>query len=87
LALDVIGSGAKHHGVPDAPKVLVGRNIKRLRNAQKLSQEALAHRCGIHPVELARAERGERDMRISTVAKIARGLRVPAKDLLDGIGG
>lgn len=71
--------------VPE-PKILVGRNIKRLRHSQKLTQEGLAERCGIHPVELARAERGERDLRVSTVAKIARGLRVPAKDLLDGVG-
>jgi transcriptional regulator with XRE-family HTH domain len=71
--------------VPE-PKVLVGRNIKRLRHGQGLTQEALAQRCQIHPVELARAERGERDLRLSTVAKIARGLQVPAKDLLDGIG-
>lgn len=69
------------------PKVVVGRNIKRHRERQGLTQEALAHRCGVHPVELARAERGARDMRVSTVAKIAKGLRVPAGDLLSGIGG
>jgi transcriptional regulator with XRE-family HTH domain len=71
--------------VPE-PKVVVGRNIKRLRQERDLTQEALAHRCGIHPVELARAERGVRDMRVSTVAKIARGLGVPAADLLTGVG-
>lgn len=68
------------------PKVVVGRNIKRHRKEQNLTQEALADRCGIHPVELARAERGTRDMRISTVAKIANGLRIPAGDLLHGVG-
>jgi transcriptional regulator with XRE-family HTH domain len=65
----------------------VGRNIKRLREGQGLTQEEAAHRAGVHPVEFARAERGVRDMRVSTVAKIARGLRVPAADLLRGIGG
>ena len=69
------------------PKVVVGRTIKRHREDQGLTQEALAHRCGIHPVELARAERGVRDMRVSTVAKIARGLRIPAGELMVGIGG
>ena len=68
------------------PKVVVGRNIARLRHDQGLTQEALAHRAGIHPVELARAERGVRDMRVSTVAKIAKGLRVPAAELMTGIG-
>jgi transcriptional regulator with XRE-family HTH domain len=71
--------------VPE-PKVIVGRNIKRIREDQGLTQEAAAHRCGVHPVELARAERGVRDMRVSTVAKIARGLRVPAGELMAGIG-
>jgi transcriptional regulator with XRE-family HTH domain len=63
----------------------VGRNIARLRHDQKLTQEELADRCGVHPVELARAERGQRDMRVSTVAKIARGLGVPAGELLAGV--
>lgn len=69
------------------PQVIVGQNIRHHRKLQSLTQEALAHRCGIHPVELARAERGVRDMRVSTVAKIAKGLRIPAGDLLAGIGG
>jgi transcriptional regulator with XRE-family HTH domain len=71
--------------VPE-PKVVVGRNIKRYRLAQNLTQEALANLCGIHPVELARAERGTRDMRVSTVVKIANGLQIPAGDLLQGLG-
>ena len=49
-------------------------------------QEEAAHRSGVHPVEFARAERGIRDMRVSTMAKIALGLGVPASDLLRGIG-
>lgn len=69
------------------PQVVVGGNIRRYRNAQGLTQEALAERCGIHPVELARAERGVRDMRVSTVVKIATGLNVPAGELLAGLGG
>lgn len=68
------------------PKHLVGRNIRRLRLERKLTQEALAHQSDVHPVELARAERGVRDMRVSTVAKIARGLGVPASELMTGIG-
>lgn len=68
------------------PKVVVGQNIRRLRKDRGLTQEALAHRADLHPVELARAERGVRDMRVSTIAKIAKGLRVPAAELMVGIG-
>jgi transcriptional regulator with XRE-family HTH domain len=71
--------------VPE-PKVIVGRNIRRYRKERELTQEAAAERCGIHPVEFARAERGVRDMRVSTIAKIANGLDIPAGELLAGIG-
>lgn len=66
------------------PKDIVGRNIKKHRDQIGITQEELAHRAGMHPVEIGRAERGTRDLRVSTVAKIARGLKVPAADLLRG---
>jgi transcriptional regulator with XRE-family HTH domain len=68
------------------PKEHVGKNIRSNRKRLDLTQEALAHKCGLHPVELGRAERGKRDLRVSTVAKIARGLEIPACELLRGIG-
>jgi transcriptional regulator with XRE-family HTH domain len=67
------------------PKEQVGQNIRSHRKRLELTQEALAHKCDMHPVELGRAERGKRDLRISTVAKIARGLEIPAYELLRGI--
>jgi len=67
------------------PKIQVGKNIRSNRKRLKLTQEALAERCDMHPVELGRAERGKRDLRVSTVAKIARGLEIPAYELLKGI--
>lgn len=60
----------------------VGRNIKVQRKRRALTQEELGHRAGMHPVEVGRAERGARDMRISTVVKLARGLDVPPMELL-----
>jgi transcriptional regulator with XRE-family HTH domain len=67
------------------PKTRVGANIKRQRKRLGLTQEEAAHRAGVHFVEFARAERGERDMRVSTVAKLARGLDVSASDLMQGV--
>lgn len=66
-------------------KAQVGHNIRRCRDDLEITQEEAANRAGVHPVEFARAERGIRDMRVSTVAKIARGLNVPASELLRGI--
>jgi transcriptional regulator with XRE-family HTH domain len=67
------------------PKVAVGRNIKAQRKRRELTQEELAHRAGTHPVEVGRAERGVRDMRVSTVVKLARGLDVPPMELFRGM--
>jgi transcriptional regulator with XRE-family HTH domain len=63
----------------------VGQNIRSHRKRLKLTQEALAYKCDMHPVELGRAERGKRDLRVSTVVKIAQGLEIPAYELLRGI--
>jgi transcriptional regulator with XRE-family HTH domain len=67
------------------PKHQVGQNIRANRKRLGITQEALAERSNMHPVEIGRAERGLRDLRVSTVVKIARGLDVPACDLLRGL--
>ena len=67
------------------PKLKIGQNIRTERKRIGITQEALAERCDMHPVEVGRAERGTRDLRISTVVKLARGLGVPACDLLRGV--
>ncbi len=66
------------------PKVKVGRNIRLNRERLGITQETLADRCGMHPVEVGRAERGLRDMRLSTVVKLAHGLGIPPGELLAG---
>lgn len=67
------------------PKEQVGQNIRVYRKRLDITQEALAERCGLHTVEVGRAERGKRDLRVSTVVKLAKGLEVPACELLRGI--
>jgi transcriptional regulator with XRE-family HTH domain len=67
------------------PKMIVGKNIRVERKRVGITQEALAERCDMHLVEVGRAERGVRDLRVSTVAKIARGLGIPASELLKGV--
>lgn len=67
------------------PKVVVGKNIRANRRRLKLTQEALAERADMHAVEVGRAERGVRDLRVSTVVKLAQGLDIPAGELLKGL--
>ncbi len=60
-------------------------NLQALRHARGLSQEAFAHEVGIHRTEVTKLESGGRDPKLSTVAKIARGLGVPLERLLEGV--
>lgn len=66
-------------------KEIVGRNIRRERERLGISQEALAERAGTSFQQVSRAELGIRDLRVSTVAMLAKGLGVTAADLLDGV--
>lgn len=63
----------------------MGANIRAQRKRRKWTQERLAHEMGSSVMEVGRAERGKRDMRISTIAKYAGALEVPASKLVDGI--
>jgi ribosome-binding protein aMBF1 (putative translation factor) len=47
-----------------------------------LSQEALAHECGINRTYLSGVERSERNVSIDNIARIARGLRIEPWKLL-----
>ena len=64
---------------------VLAKNMRRLRAARGLSQEALAHECGINRTYLSSVERSERNVSIDNIARIAKGLHVePWKLLKDG---
>jgi len=69
----------------DAPQgldyALIGRNVKRSRINQGLSQTELAIRGGVDLASVYRVERGTRTRR-QTLKKIAAGLRILFEDLL-----
>jgi DNA-binding XRE family transcriptional regulator len=52
------------------------------RASRGLSQEALAHECGINRTYLSGVERSERNVSIDNIARIAGGLRVEPAALL-----
>jgi transcriptional regulator with XRE-family HTH domain len=63
----------------------LGRAIRRQREAQKLSQEELAERSGLHRNYIGGIERGERNVGVKALFNIARGLRVQPAELLEEI--
>jgi len=60
----------------------LARNMRRLRAARGLSQEALAFDSGVNRTYLSAVERAERNVSIDNIARIAKGLRVEPWRLL-----
>ena len=67
------------------PRERFAANVRRLRQAQGLSQEALGDACGLHRTEISLLERAGRDPRLSTIVRVARALKVAPAELLAGV--
>jgi len=61
---------------------IVGRNLRRHREEQGYSQEAFAERMGVHRTYFSSVERGERNLTLQTLEKIADFLGVDPRTLL-----
>jgi len=61
----------------------VGKRIQVLRKGQGLNQEELADICGLHRSHLGAVERGEVNVTLVTLERIAASLRVPLKQFLE----
>lgn len=62
-----------------------GRNVREARAGRGWTQEDLAGRTGLSPVQISRIERGVREVRLSTLVKLTAGLGVDANTLLAGV--
>lgn len=60
----------------------LGLNVRRLREAKGVSQEAFAFEAGIHRTYVSDIERGARNPTITVVERLAESLGVTASDLL-----
>lgn len=61
---------------------LVAVNLRDLRQRAGLSQEELAARCGVHRTYIGSVERGERNITLDTLQKIAKALETDPLRLL-----
>ena len=61
------------------------RNLREARQRARISQERLAFTAQLHRTEISLLERGEREPRLSTIVRLARGLDVSPASLLEGI--
>ncbi len=58
-----------------------GNAVRRRRLELGLSQEDLADRADIHRTYIGDVERGERNISLENIEKLARALKVPVADL------
>jgi len=59
-----------------------GDNMRSLRKQKGLSQEALADLAGLHRTYIGSIERGEQNISLDNINKIAKALRVKPSKLL-----
>lgn len=59
--------------------------MRRLRDAAGLSQEKLGERCEMHLSAISRLERGLRDPKLTTIARVAGALDVTPSELVEDV--
>lgn len=67
----------------ESTMIMFGRNVQRERQAQKISQEELAFRAGLHRTYIGMVERAERSISLQNAKRIADALNVQLDFLLE----
>lgn len=63
-------------------QIVVGKNLKLYRQGRGLSQEDFAHELGVHRTYMGSLERGERNLSLRSVERLAAQLSLPVLELL-----
>ena len=63
----------------------LGRRIAELRKKRGFSQEGFAHECGFHRSYMGAVERGEKNITIQLLTKIAKSLKISLSELFKGV--
>lgn len=67
------------------PRKSFGARIRQLRTIGGLSQEKLAERAGLHRTYIGEVERGEKNISLDNIVKIAGALNAELSHLFEGI--
>ena len=62
--------------------VKFGQKVKEERLKQKLSQEELADKAGVHRTYIGMIERAEKNITLENIEKIAKGLKITVYNLV-----
>lgn len=63
-------------------KRMVGLRVREIRTRRGWSQEQLGFKSGLHRNYIGGIERGERNVAVVNLYRLAKALRVPPRDLL-----
>jgi len=63
----------------------LGKRIAELRRKRGFSQEGFAHECGFHRSYMGAVERGEKNITLAMVNKVAKALRISLAELFKGV--
>jgi transcriptional regulator with XRE-family HTH domain len=66
----------------ESARLRFARNLRATRKERHLSQEELAAIAGLHRTYVGSVERGERNVSIDNIERLAEALRVDVVDLL-----
>lgn len=71
----------KSHAPPT--RVIFATNLRKTREQLGLSQEGLAEEAGLHRTYVGSVERGERNISIDNIERLANALGVPPASLME----
>ena len=63
----------------------LGKRVAELRRKKGFSQEAFAHECGFHRSYMGAVERGEKNITIVMIEKIAKALNITLAELFKSV--
>ena len=66
---------------PRSVKSRFGTRLRQLRDERGYSQEELAERAGLHRNYVGGVERGERNVALENIVKLAKALSIPPSEL------
>ena len=77
-------AGARRAKAANA-RAAFGANVRRFRSERGYSQEELGERAGLHRTYVSSLERGERNVGLDNIKRLADALAVESSELLVGI--